>query len=757
MPVMWVLWRSWLTICALLALAGCSGCGSDGGGADAGPRPQPGAADSERPVISLIDQLPSCDIDHRGLLLDLGGPELAGRLSYDPEPSANIVRSEHDGATWARIYERKLTLTFLQPEVAPLFVALRAVGRDSSRVHVYLDGYLLGSLKLAHKEIRTVSTRVSSLPVDAGLHTLQLRFGGRKRAEADPYGEIDWIRIGTPDELQRTYGAPTFSDLLAPEAELGGVPHRAIGMRAPGTIRCAIRVPPHGRLRTSIGMRGSGSGSATISVWRDGGDVEVLERVDVKGSEAVWRDVEVSLHEFAREIVTLELAVTSTTGTGRLLFGDPLLSVPQVALPTTAKARAAIVVMLDGVQRSDLPPWRDTETPHLPTLNQLARSGAVFDNHRAASTLVATAAASIVSGLSPREHALADSGARLPKSVPTIGKVARDASVRAGMFTGVPLTFETFGFASGWDKFEQYPPQGGSAASAPFDDVATFLTDDSDKSDDAPRMLALLHARGGHPPWDITPPEAAKLPPAEYAGYLGPRRAAQFLANLDGRQSRISEGDRERMRALYFAGLSGQDHALGELIRKLQDAGRWESTLLIVTGTVASARQSLFRDGLDLDEGLLEVPLYVHFPGGAPAGARSEHPTESYDVTRTALVALGLEPPAEMRGRDLASVAGGISLDTQLVRVAILDDQYSARWGDFVLKGRGGKRPRLCHFLVDPTCASDRTHRHPMVAQALFRRVAATALLTAKQQRPAREPLIMDTDTAATLKVWGAQ
>ena len=43
--------------------------------------------------------------------------------------------------------------------------------------------------------------------------------------------------------------------------------------------------------------------------------------------------------------------------------------------------------------------------------------------------------------------------------------------------------------------------------------------------------------------------------------------------------------------------------------------------MFVVTGDVASARKSLFRDGLPFDEQLLTIPLYVHFPGGRHAGA----------------------------------------------------------------------------------------------------------------------------------------
>ncbi len=745
---------AWVVLSSLIAcLIGCGGCndetqpphGADGGSA--------GAPGDER-AVALIDELPSCDIDHRGLLLDLGSGELLGRVAHSLEVPRGIILSEHDGASWARMFDRSLSLTFYLPYVAPVFVQLRAIGRDASQVTLSIDGYALGTEKIGRNEPTVVTTRTSSQPLDAGLHTLNIRFRGTKRADAEPFAELDWVRIGSPDEIKRTYGAPTMLDVLAPSAQLGGVPHRAISLRAPGVVRCTVRVPSSGKLRTAVGMRGDGNATAAIVARRDGEEAAVLRRVDVNGGpDAAWTDVEVDLSELASQVVTLELEALKTTGTGRLLFGDPMLILPPRAEVTTPRARAAIVVMMSGIVKEDLPPWRETETPHLPTFNQLAKTSAIFRDHRAPSTLVAATVASLLVGASPRAHALLDAGARLPGELRTIAAMARESSVRAAMFTAVPTTSGAFGFERHWDTFNVYPPNVGTTAATLMDDAAKWIGDD--KPDDAEErpVLAVLHARGGHPPWEVTPDEASKLPPAEYTGYFGPRRAAQVLGKLQGRHSRLAPEDAERMRALFHAGLSREDEALGRLVRHLEGSGRWDSTLLIVAGDVASSRSRLFQDGLPIEERLLSAPLYVHFPGGAYAGQTVDQPTEVYDITHTLLRALGIKKPAEMHGRDLAAMAAGGHDDVQRVRVAVLDKQYSARWGEFVLHGEVGERPSLCKLDVDPTCGYDRRDDYPLVAQALFRRLAK---FEHGRTAPTREPLELDSESAAMLSVWGA-
>src|SRR5262249_15006832 len=154
----------------------------------------------------------------------------------------------------------------------------------------------------------------------------------------------------------------------------------------------------------------------------------------------------------------------------------------------------------------------------------------------------------------------------------TIAGVARDASVRTAMFTGVPPTFRAFGFGAAWERFSEHPPSSGDPATAPIDSAAAWITEVIKASTEA-RMLAVIHARGGHPPWDATPKETPTAAPSDYTGLIEPRRGAQLLARM--RRSKraasiITDADRQRVRALEQIGLAGQDRALGALIATLK-------------------------------------------------------------------------------------------------------------------------------------------------------------------------------------------
>ena len=122
-------------------------------------------------------------------------------------------------------------------------------------------------------------------------------------------------------------------------------------------------------------------------------------------------------------------------------------------------------------------------------------------------------------------------------------------------------------------------------------------------------------------------------------------------------------------------------------------------------------------------------------------------------MTRTVLDALQIKGPAEMRGRNLSKLVSPKQGTLSLLRFAQLKDEYSARLGDYVLHGKLNQRPRLCQLSVDPSCAFDRRFALPLVTDMLFRQ---TAVLVASEEAITGEAIVMDSETAASLKVWGA-
>src|SRR5262249_13841165 len=160
------------------------------------------------------------------------------------------------------------------------FVSARALGKSARSASVYLDDQPLGTLTFSRAEPKMASTGTTTLPADAGLHTVMLRFSGRIR-EGDPFAEIDWLRVGIPDDSATTFGAMTERDLIVPNAALGGVPHRAVALRSPGALRCAVRPTESSILHAEVGMQSAGEGTASLVVTRDGQKPETVAQAQI--------------------------------------------------------------------------------------------------------------------------------------------------------------------------------------------------------------------------------------------------------------------------------------------------------------------------------------------------------------------------------------------------------------------------------------------------------------------------------------------
>ncbi len=763
--------RSPLTTAGLVLLTTLTGCG----GCDPPQRERPKAAAAtasatvpappprppSRTLVDVVRALPGCDIDHRGPLLDLGTSAMIGRYGWGEGKPAGVTAVEHDGSTWARVTDRKLTVNFTLTDASPIFVAARVVGNGAKSAQVLLDDQPLGTLTFTREQIKIATTGTTTLPVDAGIHALTLHFFGRNR-DQDSLADVDWIRVGVPDDSAMTYGPPTLRDLVAPAAAIGGVPHRSLALRAPGSVRCTVRVPEGAILRASVGVQGTGEGDAEIRVLRDGKKPESLSVLHLEsGDHAAWTEVEVPLIAYAHEVIALELRATQASRGGRILFGDPMVTVTAPPPPPAPAARAVVIVVLDGVERAELPPWNAAPTPGLPALSDLAATATIFDQHRAPSPLVSAVVASLLTGLPPSALGLSDAAARVPADLTTIAGVARDASVRTAMFTGVPHTFRAFGFAQAWERFVEFAPSSGDPATAPLDSAAAWITEVARASSES-RLLTVIHARGGHPPWDMTLKEMSTAVPTDYTGMVEPRTAAQLISKLRrGRHAatNVNDADRQRIRSLEQIALAGQDRALGAVITALKTQNLWDTTLLIVTGDGSSGVGALFAEAGELKEPLSEptlmLPLYIHFPTGIYAGKRISQPTSVVDLANEALGALSLGFSKQATGRDISRAAGGID-EGAAPQIASLDSRYSARWGTLVLEGRYPAPPDLCDLAVDPTCAFNRREKMPIAAGALFRSIIAEQL-GSRVPASAREPATIDQDTAAALMVWGAQ
>lgn len=760
--------RLLLLACATLLAGVATGCRRDDapsantkatGGAPPPAALLPGQAPKQAERIDLLAELPRCEIEHHGRLLDFGGAQLPSR-GFAVAQAESPPSIDRGGDSFERISTRETLIDFWLDEAASeLEVTVRLHPVSAKWLYVAVDEKRAGQHKLVAGETRALTFPPLAGPLARGRHRLSLRFSGAPRGTKEAQADLDWVRIGPALEAGTNYAAPTQRDIVS-DVVLDGVPKRAIVLRAPSVVRCFIRPSNDAKLRTGLGFWGAGRGTAEIALVSDEKPPRVLSTRKLSGGDSgSFTPVSVDLSAAAGEVVGLELRAVEGSRGGRVVFGDPIISRAQASVPEVPAARTVVLVVLSSVDRGRIPPWGPSAG--MPTLSNLAKHAVAFSAHRAPSSVPAASFASLVSGVAPPVHGIRFAGDQLREKVVTIAETLKEAGGRTALFTGVPTSFGAFGFAAGFDAFETFSPVSDAPATEPLTRAQTFLEQELASGGTA-QHLVVAHVRGGHPPWDLTREEAATLKPQEYSGILDPRRGGMVLAALRDKQRKaarkIGDDDWIRLRALHDAALAKQDTALGKLIGMLKASGAWNETLLVVTSDVGlgNGPEIPFDPGAPLTEDRLLIPLLVRFPGDALAGKEVTLQTSALDLSATVLKALGLEP-GRGSGSDLFTRASGTASLSGTTDVATTAEDYSARLGSWLLRGTAGKLPRLCAQDIDPACTTDSLDQRPAAARALW--FAAFDLATqnarAATRLGPRKRAELDPETQAALTVWG--
>ena len=669
-------------------------------------------------VIDFVSGFDGCTLSHRGVLLDLGDPTMRPRMNGTKLQVPDVEVREHEGASWASMHERSLELSFVsavetKPEAGGVVVEARVRGGAARSASLYLNGKPIGVLPLVKGEAKVVSVHAANASMVRGANELLIRLVGGARATRDNLAEFDWIRVGTPDG-DAPYSAPTRNDALT-TVTIGGVARRGVSLRAPGSVRCGAFVPSGASLEGQIGVSG-GEAEAEVRVLVDRAEPRVVGSYHLGGEGApAWQPISLPLGDVGT-LAAVELVVKTSTKGARVVFAEPRVVAVHAAETLKApEARGVIMVVLGSMAPKSLSPYGGaTATTELA---QLATAGTVFESHRASTSFASGALASMLTGLPPRVHGVSEPEAMLGTTGTTIAEAARQAGIVTAMFTANPTTGTAYGFTRGWETFTARSPVEDAPATAVFEDVEHWL--DGHKED---RFLVVVHARGGHPPWDVVSGDEKELAPAGYTGSLDAKHAGEMLAKVrrSGASKLFTDADRERAFALHAKAVLAHDAALGKLVAHVKSLGREADTTWIVTGDVGidTSAHAPFLEEDSLDEGALAVPLIVRAPG-VPIRARVSSPTASVDLARTVLEALGLTPPPQLRGESLWTIAQRGPQGPERPRIAATTSRFSARWSGFVLSGSRDRESKMCNLSLEADCVSDVRATHPLATEIL--------------------------------------
>jgi hypothetical protein len=360
------------------------------------------------------------------------------------------------------------------------------------------------------------------------------------------------------------------------------------------------------------------------------------------------------------------------------------------------RPRDLLLIVLDGARRDHLRSYGHA-LDTMPALTALASECVVFEDAVTPSTGTNPALASLFTGLLPRHHGLGsihDLGqTRLRASVPTLAELLTAAGYRGLAGFSRPLQAEELaGLGRG---FERVLAPGLFADGAwTARELQYRLRPDLDRllaqSDPFFLCVVFSDARSDQP-----------APGAEGRAFLGAHldpfraRRADLVPALDQLAHNPEEGDLALRRILARArgtpefdalraathdgNLLHLDRQLEVIFERLQAAGRWEETLVVVTGTCGENLEARPETGgPDFAAVLVDQPLLLRLPGLSPG--REPAPVTLLDLTPTLLDCAGLQIPTDLDGTSwLALLEHGTPAEglrpcesTALDRVAIL-------------------------------------------------------------------------------------
>lgn len=345
-----------------------------------------------------------------------------------------------------------------------------------------------------------------------------------------------------------------------------------------------------------------------------------------------------------------------------------------------------LVVMSDQQQASTVAPQSQCRTPNL---DRLAARGVRFNRCYTPSPVCSPARASFMTGLLPHQHGMVDVEHAVPAyRADLVGGLAmwsnrlRDAGYRTGYYGKwhVERSYDlaAFGFDSSGAYREpgsDYLARRASLGLGPqpvlgepsrhvrqrgYRDLPLYgVTDEPEEStlehhtvsraleflDEAPDESApwalMVSTKAPHEPYivprryfDLYDPSAIELPdsfdddladrPAIY------RRQRSVWADL-------SEDDFRHATACYYALCTMVDGQVGRLLRRIEDAGQSENTVVVYTsdhGDLMGAHRLLLKGVPAFDE-VYRVPLLVAWPDHVEGGRVVDDLVQSHDVAET--------------------------------------------------------------------------------------------------------------------------
>jgi arylsulfatase A-like enzyme len=394
-----------------------------------------------------------------------------------------------------------------------------------------------------------------------------------------------------------------------------------------------------------------------------------------------------------------------------------LLQTRPVARRVHGDGANLLLVVVDTLRADHLGLYGSVR-PTSPNLDRFAAGATIFERAMSSSSWTQPAVATLLTGLSPMEHAVTG-GVALPADIETLAESMQARGLTTAALSANPIVGAREGFHRGFETFLQLPWARALTLNQAFEEWLGA-------KDDRP-WFAYLHYIDPHDPYNAPSPLGDV--------FIGNLRSVVHDKPIELLHARnfgradvpLTDQDLELLRTRYDGEIHYWDNALGELLRALAKRGDLERTVVIVMadhGEEFLDHGKLFH-GFHLYEESVRVPLVIRARGLLPPG-RQQNVFETSRVKDLAerfvdgkevrlggaVVDLDSAPSA---GHDLAFAHTNLAFTTDTAHYRSLACATDARW-KYILRLDDGNA-ELYDLARDPAEREDRVRSEPALRE----------------------------------------
>jgi len=371
-----------------------------------------------------------------------------------------------------------------------------------------------------------------------------------------------------------------------------------------------------------------------------------LQARRIDSSRAVSKD---RIWNLSFSLVCATLAVQVLAGAG-CHPGDP----PPVDPDTLRRPGANLILISIDTLRADRLGVYGYERGTSPNLDALARRSVVFRNAIAEASWTLPSHATLFSGTLPSTHGAVRFLRRIPPKLTTLTEVLAERGYRnfglvAGGFVG-----RAYGFARGFEEYDESSKRTfDETIDAALDRIRSLSRDES--------FFLFLHTFQVHCPYRVDSQAYQRFA----ARPDDPGRFDPFCQDAIFHPERYTPEQVQVLSDRYDAAIWRVDEALGGFLRELEQMGKLQDSVLVVTSDHGEefSEHGALGHGVSLYAEVIRVPLILTAPGIEP---REIHRGIGLvDLMPTLLDLLAIEAPASVEGRSRLDAIAGVAEATQ--------------------------------------------------------------------------------------------